>query len=194
MNYVPEDPEFEFGKVLCLIDNSYTFTGQLSADWRISWKKMYDWLRYMFEPWEIRFYAGRHEDDSKQQSFFNGISSLGFKTVLVQNHSRTVRVEHPDDPQVQIEKTMWYEKGLGIRMAVDLVTRFYEKSFDTVVLFTGDSSFAYPLQLIEPSGKKIIVVGWRNSVSHSLSSLASRPLLFLDDYREELEKDENNTL
>ena len=60
------------------------------------------------------------------------------------------------------------------------------------MILSGDGDYVDALKEIKRCGKRIEIVGWRNSVSRELDEIASkRPILFLDDIRDDIEKNDD---
>jgi uncharacterized LabA/DUF88 family protein len=64
------------------------------------------------------------------------------------------------------------EKGIDIMLATDLLYFAWNDFYDTAVLVSGDSDFAYALQAIKNMGKHVEVAYFESGVSKDLLDLA----------------------
>lgn len=184
-----------YGRAIAFIENSYVFTGQLEQEWRISWDRLLnDFLLPDFDIWITRFYASRKIDDSRQLNFFRALARLGYTLITNEYQARDFEVRDPEDDSRTITKTVYTEKGLDVHLATDLLTLLKEDAYDTVVFFSGDSVYAPALRAVEASGKRVVIVGWRESISHRLLEIATDPVIFLDDIRDLIEKEDETDI
>jgi len=180
------------GRTVMFIDNSYVFSGMRSAGWRISWEKLLNRIEEDGEIWQTHFFASEHVPPKEnQRNFFNMLSyNLDFELHLTSTRSREVRFESTNET-----RTIFFDKGLDVQLVTWLMILLRNQAFDTLVLLSGDGDLCEAVREVKRTGCKVEVVGWRNSVARELNDLSSRrPVLFLDDIREEIEKDEDHQL
>jgi len=92
-------------------------------------------------------------------------------------------------------RTIFIDKGLDVLLVTWMMILLRNQAFDTAILLSGDGDFAEAVREVKRTGCRVEIVGWRNSVSRELDDLSSRrPVLFLDDIRDEIEKDEEHQL
>jgi uncharacterized LabA/DUF88 family protein len=62
--------------------------------------------------------------------------------------------------------------NLDIEIALDMVIKALEKSYDTAVLISGDGDFTYAVNTVKSYGKRVEVVGLYSMTSHTLIQAA----------------------
>ncbi len=72
------------------------------------------------------------------------------------------------------------EKGVDIMLATDMVQYAYKDVYDTAIIVSGDSDYAYALQVVKNEGKHLEVA--------YMQSHASKDILELADVRHELDR------
>lgn len=147
--------QFTKGKVAVFIDASNILYAQKSLGWRIDYIKLKKYFEKEMSLVHMAFYTGKIGSDEKQQSFLKKISDQGIKIV-----SKEVKFIREADGRT-------ITKGnLDVELALDC---FVEKeNFETLVLFSGDSDFAYLLDVLKKDKKSVIVVSTRNHIAREL--------------------------
>lgn len=77
---------------------------------------------------------------------------------------------------------IYREKGVDVRIAVDLVAGAYEDQYDHAVLVSSDSDLIPALEKVRSKGKKVTYVGFSHKPSHALIEYSDvRRLLTRED-------------
>jgi uncharacterized LabA/DUF88 family protein len=63
---------------------------------------------------------------------------------------------------------VYTEKGVDVRIGIDIVEGAYENRYDTAILISSDGDFAPALEMTRRKGKKVEVVGFSHKPSFSL--------------------------
>ena len=97
---------------------------------------------------------------SNQQKFFQKLEDIG----IIVERGRIVY-----DHSIR-------EKGVDVKMAIDMVIGAYENEYDSVILISSDTDLMPALKFIQSKGKKIEYVGFsaRTSVALLTQSDAQR--------------------
>ena len=111
----------------------------------------------------IRYYIGQikpKDNDEKsqnlhkhQQKLFEKLKKAKF--YIVRGHIR------------QIGK-IFTEKGVDVRIGIDLVEGAYEDRFDRAILISSDGDLAPAVEMVTRKGKKVEIVGFEHKPSYSL--------------------------
>jgi len=111
----------------------------------------------------IRYYIGQIkpiDGDEKsqnlhkhQQILFEKLKKAGF--YIVRGHIR------------QIGK-IFAEKGVDVRIGIDLVEGAYEDRYDRAILISSDGDLAPAVEMVTRKGKKVEIVGFEHKPSYSL--------------------------
>ncbi len=71
----------------------------------------------------------------------------------------------------------YHEKGVDVRMAVDLLAGAYENIYDVAILISSDTDLIPAIQKVKQLGKKIEYVGFSHKPSYGLIKNASETRL-----------------
>lgn len=65
------------------------------------------------------------------------------------------------------------EKGVDVRIAIDLVEGAYEKRYDRAILISSDGDLAPAVEMVTRKGKKVEIVGFAHKPSYALIQRAN---------------------
>ena len=170
------------------IDGPFLFHCSQTLNVRIDFRKLKDWL---VQPDDhlvsINYYTALpvdHEMDDRHRSFLR---------ILTRDLKIRVRsVPLLKNPQPLAEEFRFgapshhYSKGEDILLACDMVKGAYLDHFDVAVLISGDGDFTPAVQQVLDAGKQVIVVSFKNSLSHALE-FASSQTLYLNDCMDKIQ-------
>lgn len=94
----------------------------------------------------------------KQQKLFNHLLSQNFiieRGYLLETNGR------------------YHEKGVDVKMAVDLLVGAYENAYDSVLLLSSDTDIIPAIKKVEQLGKSVVYVGFEHRPSIALQREAS---------------------
>ncbi|KKP79532.1 MAG: hypothetical protein A2271_01530 [Candidatus Moranbacteria bacterium RIFOXYA12_FULL_35_19] len=80
---------------------------------------------------------------------------------------------------------VYHEKGVDVKMAVDLLVGAYEDLYDTAILLSSDTDLIPAIQKIKHLGKEVEYIGFSHKPSLGLQKYASLTRLMI---KEEIEK------
>lgn len=108
----------------------------------------------------------------KQRILKTNLEKQGFEFILAGN----VRPQKV----VKIGKTtfVFKEKGVDVRIAVDLVRLSYDKVIDTAILCSSDSDLQPAITAVRKRGIKVVYLGFENSPNKGLTYTTSKTVLF----------------
>lgn len=150
---------FAKGKTAVFIDAANVFYAERTLGWRLDFEKLASYLKKETKLVEFRYYTGVVNTSEGQRSFLAKMRSFGYT------------VTAKDVKFIRSRDGSHVAKGsLDVELALDAYIA--RGRYDTLVLFSGDSDFAYLLQLLRKEGKRIIVVSTRGHVSRELIVLA----------------------
>jgi uncharacterized LabA/DUF88 family protein len=167
-----------------------------AAGWRLSWAKFQKYLEEVVgEIWQTHFFASEHRPPKEnQRNFYNMLKyQLGFELHLGETKQKTIYVDLNNGSQK--EHTIYLDKGLDVRLVTWMLKLLLNEAYDTAILLSGYGDYVDAVQTIRDAGCRVELIGWKNSVSKDLEELASnQPILYLDDLRSEIERDEEHLL
>lgn len=141
------------GRVAVFIDAANILYSQHTLEWQVDYKKLAIYLQAT-KPIFLGFYYGLIESNKKQAEFFAILKDHGYSV-------RTKPVKYIQTPKGTILKG-----NLDIELAFDILK--LADSFDTCVLFSGDSDFEIILKDLRKRKKRVIVVSTKGHVSIEL--------------------------
>lgn len=147
------------GRVAIFIDAGNMWYFQKALGWKVGYQKLLDYIRRESESiCYAGFYTAIDDADINQLPFIFKVSAAGFE--VVQKPVKSIR-----------EGGQSMKKG---NMDVEISLDAYIKSdvYDSILLFSGDSDFAYLIDLLKQKRKAVIVISSRKAVSRELMERA----------------------
>lgn len=165
--------EYVSGRVGVFIDEANLFHSQKTLGWRIDYNKLY-WLLYDLNLGvkNIFLYTSFLLGNIKQINFLAKLVEYGYVV-----HSKEVK-EIKDKSGIIIRKG-----NLDIELALDAYR--FSSVYDTLILFSGDSDFAYLIDILKEQNKQIIIVSSKSHISREL--LRRGQFIDLNQIRTEIE-------
>ena len=171
-------------RTIVFMDNSNIFHGQRGAGWHIDHRKLHAFWERGGEVWQSFLFASVADPPRYEQTAFYRLMknemryevllfNLGQKTVSCRNcgSSRRVRVE----------------KGVDVALATKLLTLANVPAFDTAILAAADKDYLETVRAVKAKGLRVEIVAWRGTISAEMEAESSRPVVYLNDIREEIE-------
>lgn len=143
------------GKVAVFIDAANILYSQKTLGFRVDYKKLKDYLSADIETMGFYYYTGKVGKLEKQLSFIKHLEEIGYKVV-----AKEVKF-------IKINGDKVIPKGdLDVELALDAY-RFADQ-YDTLILCSGDSDYAYLVDLLKERGKRVITLSTRGHISREL--------------------------
>jgi|SRR3989344_2996227 len=147
--------QFTKGRVAVFIDAANIFYSQRTLGWRIDYTKLATYLKKETNLDGLYYYTGKVGAIEKQMSFIDKLKKCGY------------HVTAKEIKMIKVSNAQLIPKGsFDVELALDAYR--LRKQFDTLVLFSGDSDFAYLLDLLKQDGKQMIVVSMRRHIAKEL--------------------------
>lgn len=146
--------QFLNGKTAVFIDGANVFYAQRSLGWKVDFKKLAEYLQRETKIVELRYYTGKVGTLEKQLAFIQMLESFGYTVT-----AKEVKF-------IKVGEALIPKGNLDVELALDAFR--LQDRFDTCVLFSGDSDFAYLLDLLKQNNKKVLVASTRNHVAREL--------------------------
>jgi len=87
---------------------------------------------------------------------------------------------------------MYYEKGVDVKIAVDLLVGAYENLYDTAILVSSDTDLIPAIEKVRALGKKVKYIGFSHEPSFGLIKNASESKLLAKNDLEKFQQEKNN--
>ena len=156
-------------KAAVFIEGSNIYFAQKKAGIWLDWLKVKHFLGSKYRIGSIRYYVGVRKRDPKMRSFLKKLKKIGFKVV-----TKPVKIIK-DESGRELEKA-----NFDVEITADILQ---SPSAGIVILFTGDSDFAYLVKVLHKKGRKVVVFSSRKTLSWELK-LSTDKYIFVEDLRE----------
>lgn len=129
------------------------------------------------------FYAGFYfsadftAQDPYQQRFLDFLSHTGF--VVRKKPVKAMRDEDTGETR--------YKCNLDTELVIELLNT--SENYDVAFLFSGDSDFERVVDILRSRGKRVYVVASRGNLARELGYVADKPIFYLEEHREDIERD-----
>lgn len=148
-------------KVCVFIDGSNIYFAQKKINTWLDWGKVKIYLEKKYDIKAIRYYLAIRKNDEKAQSFIKKLEKIKF--TIIKKPLKIIT----DELGKKIEKA-----NFDVEITADIMTSL--KKIDAVVLFSGDSDFAYLTKLLNQQQKQMIVYSSKKTLSWELKLSAHR--------------------
>ena len=172
------------GRTIAFIDNSNVFHGQLTAGWRIDAKRLHEYLEQEGDIWQTFFFASVTDPPRYQQTAFYRFikNEMRYEVVLFKLGQKTIHCLNCNS-----SKRVPVEKGVDVGLATKLLTLANNRAFDTAVLVAADKDYLETVRTVKNNGLRVEIVAWRGTISPEMESESSRPTVYFDDIRSNIE-------
>lgn len=143
------------GNVAVFIDASNVLYVQKTLGWRLDYQRFVEYLHKECQVSGFYYYTGKIASSGKQNGFLAKLLEYGYKVI-----SKEVKFIKLADG------TMLPKGNLDIELALDAYR--LSDSYETLILCSGDSDFAYLLDLLKERGKRVLVMSTRGHISKEL--------------------------
>ncbi len=150
--------QFAKGRVAVCIDAANVFYSQKSLGWNVDYEKLATYLNSETTLAGLYYYTGKIGSLEKQLAFIRHIEAHGY------------RVTAKEVKFIKTGDTVLPKGNLDVELALDAFR--YKDSYDTLLLFSGDSDFAYLLDLLKQDGKRVLVASTRGHIAKELLNRA----------------------
>lgn len=157
-------------KTSVFIDGSNIYFAQRKMGKWLDWVKVKRFMEAEYKIISYRYYAGVRSADQKTKNFLKKLEKIGFTVITKQ-----VKV-------VTDEKGDKFEKAnFDVEMTADILINL--KAVDLVIVFSGDSDFAYLCKLVHKDKKKIYFFASKKTLAWELRGISDK-FFYLEDLAE----------
>jgi uncharacterized LabA/DUF88 family protein len=119
----------------------------------------------------------------QQTNFYRFLKeTLHFETVILPLAVRTIRCKDCGKT-----RSAFTEKGVDVALATKMFQLANSRSFETTVLVSGDKDYLETVRAVKAQGMRGEVYSWRGSLSRDLAAESSDDVVYLDDYKAEIQ-------
>ena len=146
---------FSQGKVGVFIDAANIELSAKDLGFQVDYKRLHKWLSKECNLEFVGFFTVRF-DNAKHDAFLTVLKKSGYKLV-----TKPLKLIKNRRDGTHIRKA-----NFDVEIAVEAMKRVV--SFDTFILFSGDSDFDYLIKVLKKNGKRVIVVSLKYHVAKEL--------------------------
>ncbi len=146
-------------KVAVFIDEANIYHSQKTLGWKVNYRTLLDFFKQYTNLVSIAMYTSFVSENIVQTERLKMLAVYGYE--IYTKHIKFIR---------NFDGTYTKKGNLDIELALDAYR--YRKDYDLAVLFSGDSDFAYLLNLLKLESKKIVVISTRKHISKELLDCA----------------------
>lgn len=160
MNDIPNPlSPYLTGRIAIFIDTANILYSQKTLGWQLDYKKLIKVFQIHTMVF-AGFYYGTIRENAGQDRFFAMLTDRGYTV-------RTKPVKYIQTPKGTILKG-----NLDTEIVYDMLTR--EATFDTCLLFSGDSDFEVIVSHLRKHGKTVIILSTKGHVALELIRAANK--------------------
>jgi len=143
------------GVVYVFVDAANIFYCQKTLGWRISYKKLMDYLKEECDLGQCFVYTGVKKSHDRQENFLNKLKECQY---IVETKP--------------LKRIFEKDRGTKLKANLDVELAFdmddLSIKYDTAVLLSGDSDFVYPIKRIKRKNKRVIVMSTKGHIAREL--------------------------
>lgn len=170
-------------KAKVYIDGSNTFHAQKKLGWMIDWAKTKKYLIETYDIAEFKYYTGLKDGDESTKSFLRYLSKVGVSVIT--KPLKKILLDKNDLMFTHSKDGYVYKANFDVEMTADMLLE--TEGINRIVIFSGDSDFAYLVKKLKNLGKGIIVVSSRKTIAWELK-LEKAEIIFLEDIEHKIRK------
>lgn len=148
-------------RVALFIDGSNIYYTEKTLGWKIDFLKVYEYFDKKFAFYNAFYYTTEPENEEVRKQF-QEYQLAGY----------TMRLKRPKEIRDTRGKIVARKANLDIEMVVDMFNT--KDNYDLAVLFTGDSDFVRPVELLRTHGKQVFVFSTKGHSSVELINAADK--------------------
>lgn len=146
--------KFISGNVAIFIDAANIELSAKDLNFRINYKKLHKWLLGQAQVKYLGFYTARFATP-EHDNFLTMLKKNGYK--LVTKNLKIIRSK---------TNSHLRKANFDVEIAVDALK--YLSTYGTIIIFSGDSDFAYLIDYLHVCDKKVIVASLKHHISKEL--------------------------
>lgn len=137
------------------IDEANIYHSQKTLGWKIDYQKLKLYFKEYGNLSVLNFYTSYQDDNKRQTDFLKKLKQYGYKII-----SKKLKLIKNKDGNI-------IKKGnLDMELALDAYR--LQDNYNTFILFSGDSDFAYLIDLLKKQNKNIIIFSTAKNISREL--------------------------
>lgn len=162
------------------VDGANVFYAQKKLGWSLDWRKVKSFLETDREIIEWRYYVAQKDGDEKMGEYLQYLNSIGF-SAFTKSLKKIFVGDGSHQPDVM------YKANFDVEITTDMLLD--KAKTNEVILFSGDSDFAYVVKKLRDSGKRVSVFAFRKTLAWELK-LAATSVYNINTMRSLLEREQ----
>ena len=161
------------------IDGANIFYAQKKVGWSLDWAKVKAEFETERTIAQWRYYVGLKSGDDPMQNYLKYLDAIGFTAFT--KPLKSIKVSGPSAPPSGII----YKANFDVEMTADILLD--KSKLDEVIIFSGDSDFAYLVKKLRDTGTRVTIFAFRKTIAWELK-LAATKVIYLDDLKSDLQR------
>lgn len=154
-----------YGRVAIFIDVANIIYSLKDLGWKADYKKIQNYFINNSKLVDIYFYYSTRKENLGQARLIEMLVRKGFK----------IRIKEVKVIRIKGNNVM-YKGNCDVELAIDMIDVM--PSYDTGILFSGDSDFAPLIKYVQKYGKKVIAISTRGHISKEIIQAADKFMWF----------------
>lgn len=155
-------------KAIVFIDGANVFYTQKHLGWLIDWQKTKKYLKQHYQISQFRYYTAIKKGDKSMEKYLSRLQKIKIKTIT--KPLKTIK---------DSSGKTFFKANFDVEITADLLLSL--KKYQTAIIFSGDSDFAYIIKIIQKKFcKTVVVYSSRSTISWEIK-LAANSYVFFED-------------
>lgn len=159
------------------------FYTQKKLGWSFDWMKIKKLIEKQREIIEWRYYVSVKEGDEKMQGYLKYLNAIGF--TLFTKKLKKIKIDKGDISAKIHNSPFIYKANFDVEITTDILSD--KSKIDEIILFSGDSDFAYLVKKIKDSGKTTAIYSSRKTIAWELK-LESPRIVYIEGIEKDIKK------
>lgn len=154
-----------YGRLSIFIDVANVIYCLRDLGWRIDYKKLQKYFKTNGQLVDIYFYYSTNKENVGQNNLLEMLARKGFKMII-----KEVKIIRQKDG------TNLYKGNCDVELTIDMIDNL--ATYDTAVLFSGDSDFTALIKYLQKHDKKVLAISTRNHIAREIIEASDQFMWF----------------
>ena len=170
-------------KTKVYIDGSNVFHAQKKLGWLLDWDRVKNYFFQNFDIVECKYYTGIKDGDEGMKKFLRYLSKTGI--IAITKPLKKIFLDKDEQLSKVLKNNFVYKANFDVEMTADILLE--TKDINEIIIFSGDSDFAYLVRKLKNLGKNVTIFSSRKTISWELKLEAGK-VIFIEDVKDKIAK------